>query len=67
MLSENPLCVDCLTEGYETLAVDVHHDEPCSQSSDKNLDPANLVPLCKKHHTRIENVRRSTPTGDRPG
>jgi 5-methylcytosine-specific restriction protein A len=58
VLADSPLCVDCKAEGFEVLAVDVHHDQPCSQSSDRNLDPSNLVPLCKRHHTRRENKER---------
>lgn len=60
ILADEPLCRRCFGEGVETIAVDVHHVEPASPESDRNYDPTNLVPLCKRCHTIEENSNRRT-------
>ena len=43
------LCADCLEAGIYTAADDLHHLEPVSIGG-ALMDPANVVPLCKRHH-----------------
>lgn len=59
-LAEQPLCEECLRQGYVRQATIVHHKEELKDNWDKRLDPDNLESICqechnKKHkrHTRL--------------
>lgn len=48
ILVSEPLCRVCSREGRVVPAVEVDH----ADHDVTNLDPSNLVPLCKTHHSR---------------
>ena len=50
-LAENPLCKECVAQGYTTPAIDVHHIIPLSEGGTD--DKANLRGLCKMHHNQV--------------
>ena len=51
-LANNPLCIDCLKKDNRYFpAQEVHHIEPLRDNPSRRDDPANLAPLCKRHHS----------------
>lgn len=59
-LAQQPLCEECLRQGYVRQATIVHHKKELKDDWDKRLDPDNLESICqechnKKHkrHTRL--------------
>ena len=76
ILTEHPLCADCLASGLYTSATEVHHIEPIEKAIDKVTKAqlcftrSNLVALCwqchfKRHRqmgkgTKAENVERTS-------
>jgi 5-methylcytosine-specific restriction enzyme A len=54
-----PVCRQCLLEGFATPAEDVDHIIPRKKRPDLQYDHSNLQSLCHSHHavkTRKENV-----------
>tara|TARA_Y100000310_G_C20571564_1_gene758299 strand:- start:754 stop:1065 length:312 start_codon:yes stop_codon:yes gene_type:complete len=49
-LSEFPLCEDCTSEGYTTVADELHHKVKIVNAPERRLDPENVMGLCGKHH-----------------
>jgi 5-methylcytosine-specific restriction protein A len=49
VLSEEPLCRQCRTEGRTVAAVEVDHIVPRRQGGTD--DRSNLQPLCTSHHS----------------
>lgn len=59
ILSRHPLCADPFglhaAERIECLATEVHHRIERSLRPDLELEPGNLVALCKSCHSRVTN------------
>lgn len=53
-LTRNPLCVDCLKKGRETLANHVHHVKPRKPHPDLAFAESNLEALCQPCHNAKE-------------
>ena len=52
ILADEPLCRFCAEEGKVTTAVDVDHIQAFTSMDDpRRLDPSNLRPLCRSHHS----------------
>lgn len=49
-LSQNPLCEECLKEGFYKLANVVHHLKTVRERPDLRLELTNLQSICTKHH-----------------
>ena len=50
-LNENPLCVDCESEGIVGGATEVHHKRKLRDNPELKYEPSNLAGLCKRHHS----------------
>lgn len=50
-LRDNPLCVDCLSEGRTTLSTETHHIAKARENPDMMYDDANLMALCRNCHS----------------
>ena len=53
VLRQNPLCQDCLREGFITPSKEVHHIKKLRDYPELRLVRSNLLCLCTRHH----NVR----------
>ena len=53
---ENPLCSDCLENGFSNPATEVHHIKKITEAPDLRYDRNNLVQLCRSCHERRHNV-----------
>lgn len=51
-LAQNPLCVDCDSEGRVGAATDVHHIQKLRDKPELKYEEGNLMPLCKMHHDK---------------
>lgn len=49
-LQKEPLCVVCNTKGSFLNSLNVHHIEPFHLNPKLELDPTNLITLCRQHH-----------------
>ena len=47
-----PLCNDCLLAGRYEAATEVHHVEKVRNAAERRLDATNLMPLCKRCHSK---------------
>ena len=57
-LRHNPLCEQCLQQGYDTVATRVHHLAPFKGINDPaRLDVNNLESLCKACHDEATGRR----------
>ena len=65
-LRGEPLCRDCKALGIFKPAIDLHHIRPLASSPELRLDASNVVPLCKRCHTRRERTGRN-PGAKMPG
>jgi 5-methylcytosine-specific restriction endonuclease McrA len=68
LLNQRPLCAHCFEQGVVTIATQVHHVVRVRTDATRRLDAENLVPLCRRCHSRLtlaEDVgqRASAPTG----
>lgn len=45
-------CADCEAEGWSTLAEELDHVVPRILAPELAFDPANIRPLCKRHHSQ---------------
>lgn len=50
-LADHPFCVDCETEGQQTLATEVDHIVPHRGDRDLFWDRTNWASRCKPHHS----------------
>jgi 5-methylcytosine-specific restriction protein A len=50
-LIQGQLCADCEAAGYIVIATELHHVIRISVDPRRRLDPDNLLPLCKLHHS----------------
>jgi 5-methylcytosine-specific restriction enzyme A len=50
-LADHPLCRDCDAEGHVTAAAEVHHIKKLRDRPDLQYEEANLLGLCKRHHS----------------
>ena len=48
-VSSNPECAAC----GSTETLNVHHIEPFHLNPERELDPSNLITLCREHHFRV--------------
>lgn len=49
-LKQNPVCSVCSTKGNVLNPLNVHHKQPFHVKPELELDPKNLITLCRKHH-----------------
>ena len=49
-MAKNPLCAVCGTKGSLLKPNEAHHCIPYSVNPDLELDPKNLIVLCRDHH-----------------
>lgn len=68
ILAAEPLCRFCAEEGRVTPAVDVDHIEGFTSLDDpRRLEPSNLRPLCKRHHSARTARDQAFGRGQAPG
>ena len=49
-IKANPLCAVCGTKGTLLNQLNAHHCVPFHEDKAKELDPTNLITLCRQHH-----------------
>lgn len=56
IITQSPLCRDCMNEGRSVAAEELHHEIPFMRGKTEEerwnllLDPMNITPLCVYHH-----------------
>ena len=63
VLSEEPLCRECLREGVTTAATEVDHIKPRHEWPELAYERSNLQPLCATHHARKTRHERGQGDG----
>jgi 5-methylcytosine-specific restriction endonuclease McrA len=61
-LSEQPLCVYCLTQDIVEVATIVDHRTPHKGDEELFFDPDNLQSLCKRHHDSTKQMEEHGKT-----
>lgn len=51
-MQRQPYCVECLSEGRQTIGQIVDHIRPHRGDDALRLSPTNLQTLCRRHHAR---------------